>query len=43
MASDGVIFKFFSKSLPKARTPYIACIVSGFAAGTKKRIYFYSN
>ncbi len=33
MGSDGLIFKFFSKVLPKFQTPYIACIISGLAAG----------
>ncbi|CAF0761137.1 unnamed protein product [Brachionus calyciflorus] len=33
MSSDGLIFGCFSKILPKFKTPYIACIVSGLLAG----------
>ena len=33
MASDGVIFKFLGKVLPKIKTPYVASIVSGLSAG----------
>lgn len=33
MANDGVIFKFLGKILPKLKTPFVASIVSGFAAG----------
>lgn len=33
MSSDGLLFKFFSKLLPKVKTPYMACIISGLLAG----------
>lgn len=33
MASDGLIFKIFSKVLPKFKTPFIACIFTGFFSG----------
>jgi amino acid transporter len=32
MASDGVIFKFLGKVLPKLKTPYVASLLSGFLA-----------
>ena len=33
MSSDGLLFSFISKILPKTKTPFIACIISGLIAG----------
>ena len=33
MASDGLLFDFLSKLLPKFHTPYLASIVTGLFAG----------
>ena len=37
MATDGVIFKSLGKILPKLKTPYVASIVTGLAAGKKTK------
>ncbi len=33
MASDGLIFKFLSKLLPKLKTPFVASITAGLLSG----------
>ena len=33
MASDGLIFKFLSKLMPRFRTPFVASIVTGLISG----------
>ena len=39
MATDGVIFKNLGKLLPKFKTPYVASIITGLAAGKAKNIF----
>jgi amino acid transporter len=39
MASDGVIFKFLGKVLPKLKTPYVASIVAGLFAAILGSIF----
>jgi len=41
MSSDGLLFNVFSKVLPRVKTPYVACLVSGFFAG--KLLIFHLN
>ncbi len=33
MSSDGLLFDIFSKVLPRVKTPYVACLISGCFAG----------
>lgn len=33
MSSDGLLFKFLGKLLPKFQTPYVASIMTGLIAG----------
>ena len=39
MASDGLIFKFLSKILPKLKTPFVASIVTGLFAAILASIF----
>ncbi|CAF0949667.1 unnamed protein product, partial [Brachionus calyciflorus] len=39
MASDGLIFQFFGKILPRFKTPYVASIFAGVCAGTFAAIF----
>lgn len=39
MASDGLIFKFLAKILPKLKTPFVASIVTGLFAAILASIF----
>ena len=39
MASDGLIFKFLAKLMPKFKTPFVASIVTGVISGVLATIF----
>ena len=39
MACDGLIFKFFSRLLPRFKTPFVASVTTGLFAGALACIF----
>ena len=39
MASDGLVFKFFSRVMPKFKTPFLACIFTGLFSAILSLIF----